>query len=141
MRPLFICGLLILLTLAARSQKSDEQIIRDILGQQTLAWNSGDLDKFLVGYWPNDSLMYIGKKGITYGYEQTLKQYRQSYPDTATMGKLSFDILHVNRISTDAFFVAGKWSLKRTAGDLSGHFTLVFRKLKNKWLIVSDHSS
>ena len=37
--------------------------------------------------------------------------------------------------------MVGKWHLKRTIGDLSGHFTLILKLIKGQWMIVSDHSS
>ena len=86
-------------------------------------------------------MMFIGKSGVTYGYDNTLNNYRKNYSDTAQMGKLTFDILKVQRLSPEYFFVLGKWHLKRTIGDLHGHYTLMFRKINGKWVIVSDHSS
>ena len=85
--------------------------------------------------------MFIGKSGITYGWQKTLDNYKKRYPDTAAMGKLDFDLLEVKRLSVMYFFVAGKWHLTRTIGDVGGHFTLLFKKVKNKWVIVADHSS
>ena len=67
--------------------------------------------------------------------------YKKGYPDTAAMGKLNFDILEVKRLSVMYFFVVGKWHLTRSIGDVGGHFTLLFKRVKNKWLIVADHSS
>ena len=125
----------------AGSAQSDEMIIRNILERQTRDWNQGDLRSFMQGYWKNDSLKFIGKSGLTYGWQQTLDNYRKNYPDTATMGKLSFNIKEIKRLSVMYFFVIGKWNLKRTIGDLSGHYTLLFKKIKNQWVIVADHSS
>ena len=126
---------------AAFAQNKDVQTIRALLEEQRLAWNSGDLNHFMGTYWQNDSLMFIGKSGVTYGWQNTLDNYKKGYPDTAAMGKLKFDILLVKRISTDHFFVTGKWFLNRSIGDVGGHFTLLFRKIKSKWVIVADHSS
>ena len=120
--------------------KNKEQIL-SILDRQTRDWNRGDIDGFMVGYWNNDSLMFIGKSGITYGYKQTLANYKKNYSDTAQMGKLSFNILQVKRLSAEYYYVVGKWMLKRTVGDLSGHYNLLFRKINGKWVIVADHSS
>ncbi|HMK05339.1 MAG TPA: hypothetical protein VK489_14150 [Ferruginibacter sp.] len=72
--------------------------------------------------------------------EKTIRS-EKSYPDTATMGKLDFDILEVKRLSVMYFFIAGKWHLTRSIGNIGGHFTLLFKKVKNKWMIVADHSS
>lgn len=120
----------------------DRQIILNILDTQTKAWNNGDVEKFMNGYWVSDSLMYIGKSGVKYGYQGTLESYRKNYPDKATMGTLKFDIIKVNFIAKDACFVVGKWHLTRPEkGDIGGHYTLLWRKIKGKWLIVADHSS
>ena len=132
---------LLLFSFAAFAQKTDEQQIRSILEAQTKYWNNGDLEQFMKGYWNNDSLMFIGKSGITYGWQSTLNNYKNGYPDTAAMGKLKFDILEVKRLSVMYFFVVGKWHLTRSIGDVGGHFTLLFKKVKNKWVIVADHSS
>lgn len=122
-------------------QSHDEKMIRSVLEEQRLAWNSGEIEKYMTGYWQNDSLMFIGKSGITYGWQNTLNNYKKGYPDTAAMGKLKFDILEVKRLSVMYFFVVGKWHLTRSIGDAGGHFTLLFKKIKNRWVIVADHSS
>ena len=120
---------------------ADETAIRSSLEEQRLAWNTGKLEPFMDTYWKNDSLMFIGKSGVTYGWQNTLDNYKKGYPDTAAMGKLKFDILEVKRLSEMYFFVVGKWHLTRSIGNVGGHFTLLFRKVKNKWVIIADHSS
>ena len=77
----------LLLVLFTSAQSKDETAIRQILDTQTKAWNKGDLDGFMKGYWENDSLMFIGKSGVTYGWKNTLENYKKGYPDTAAMGK------------------------------------------------------
>src|SRR5258705_9012772 len=73
----------------------DESAIRKVLNDQVIAWNNGDIEKFMQGYWKNDSLMFISAKGIKWGWQTTLDNYKKGYPDTITMGKLSFDLLVV----------------------------------------------
>ena len=126
---------------AMYGQSKNEQIVRNLLEEQRQAWNTGDLEKFMAKYWQSDSLMFIGKSGVTYGWQNTLNNYKKGYPDTAAMGKLKFDILQVKRLSVMYFFMVGKWHLTRSIGDVGGHFTLLFKKVKNKWVIVADHSS
>lgn len=123
------------------AQPNDEKAIRQLLDEQTQAWNQGDLESFMKTYWKNDSLMFIGKNGVTYGWANTLNNYKKSYPDTTAMGKLSFDILLVKRLSADYAHVIGKWRLQRSIGDLDGHYTLLLKKIKGKWVIIADHSS
>lgn len=137
----FLSISLMLISFFAAAQSKDEQEIRALLARQTRDWNRANLEEFMKGYWNSDSLMFIGKSGVTYGYNNTLENYRKNYSDTAQMGKLSFNILHVKRVSSDAYFVVGKWFLKRSVGDVGGHYTLWFRKIKGEWVIVADHSS
>ena len=140
MRPVFI-SLFIITSFSVFSQTKDETEVRNVLAKQNAAWNRGDVDAFMVGYWENDSLMFIGKSGVTYGYKNTLANYKKNYPDTAAMGKLTFTLIQVKQLSPQYFHVTGKYYLTRTIGDASGHFTLLFRKINGKWLIISDHSS
>lgn len=141
MKKLFILILLISSTIAF-AQNKDEQQILSILDAQSKAWNTGKIDQFMKGYWQSDSLMFIGSSGITYGYDATLKNYYKRYPDRDAMGQLTFTILKLNRISNDSYFVIGKWFLKREKnGDVGGHFTLLWKKIKGEWVIVADHSS
>jgi ketosteroid isomerase-like protein len=95
----------------------------------------------MATYWKSDSLLFIGKKGPTYGWKATLENYKKGYPDTAAMGKLSFHLLELKKLAGDVYFVVGKWMLARTAGDLSGHFTILLRKINGEWKIIADHSS
>lgn len=133
--------ILIILTIKTNAQTTFEAAIRQILQTQEKAWNNGNLDAFMFGYWNNDSLMFIGKKGLTYGYHATLANYKKSYPDTAHMGKFSSTIISIKKLSNEYYFVIGKWELFRTVGNISGHYSLLFRKIKGKWVIIADHSS
>jgi ketosteroid isomerase-like protein len=131
---LLVCG-----SLAAQSK--DELAIRKLLDTQTDAWNRGDVEGFMKGYWENDSLMFIGKSGVTFGYTNTLNNYKKGYPDTAAMGKLQFTLIQVKKLSREYYHITGRWFLKRSIGDIGGHYTLLFRKIKGSWVIVADHSS
>jgi hypothetical protein len=126
-------------TLAAQSR--DETRILQLLDRQTADWNRGDVQAFMKGYWENDSLMFVGKSGVTYGWTNTLNNYKKGYPDTASMGKLHFDIIKVKRLSKKYYFVVGKWFLKRSVGDIGGHYNLLFEKINGEWVIIADHSS
>jgi ketosteroid isomerase-like protein len=123
------------------AQNKDVAAIQSILDNQIKSWNSGDLDAFMVGYLHSDSLVFIGKSGPTYGYENTLANYKKSYPDKSHMGTLQFEIISFKPINNDHYFVIGKWKLIRTVGDLNGVYTLLFRKTKDGWKIIADHSS
>lgn len=137
---LLLCTSFILTHLQAQTNK-DEKAILDLLTKQTQAWNKGNLDEFMSGYWQSDSLMFVGKNGVTYGYTNTLNNYKKNYNDSEKMGKLFFEILQVKKLAINYYWVLGKWFLKRSIGDVGGHYTLLFKKIKNKWVIIADHSS
>jgi hypothetical protein len=115
--------------------------IRKVLLEQVIAWNNGNIEDYMHGYWNSDSLLFIGSKGPRYGYDATLKRYKEAYPDADHMGHLTFAITSIQKLSDEYCFVVGKWALARTAGNVDGSYTLLFRKIKNKWVIVCDHSS
>lgn len=141
MRKLLTSILLLFSSFIIFGQSKDEIAIKKILDAQVDAWNGGNIHKFMEGYWQNDSLMFIGKSGITYGWQQTLNNYQKHYPDTASMGKLNFDSLAFKPLSPMFYFIVGRWHLQRSIGNLEGYFTLLFRKINGKWFIIADHSS
>lgn len=131
------CGLLPAQALRA----ADEAAIRAVMAAQEAAWNRGDLEAFMHGYWEDEGLKFIGKTGVTYGWQATLDRYRKGYPDRAAMGTLHFDLLHLERISSKSALVVGKWTLQRAEDQPGGHFSLLWKKIKGQWVIVADHSS
>lgn len=141
MTRLYLLFFLLLGNSIAVAAQTDEQQIRSLLARQVTDWNKGDIPAYMQGYWDNDSLIFIGKNGPVYGYRPTLERYQKSYPDTAHMGQLRFEIVSLKRLSADHYFGIGKWALKRSAGDVGGSWTLLFRKINGKWKIVVDHSS
>ncbi|MFV0605286.1 MAG: YybH family protein [Niabella sp.] len=134
-------AIFLLVVVNVNAQRNTVKAITAVMAQQTTAWNSGNLEAFMQTYWNNDSLMFIGKNGVTYGWQNTLNNYIKSYPDKAAMGFLTFNLLKIQKLAKTKYNVVGNWRLKRNAGDVGGHFTLIFHKIKGKWLIVQDHSS
>lgn len=125
--------------IAAQSRTADA--IKKVMDTQQQAWNEGNLEAFMAGYWRSDSLCFIGSRGLTHGWDQTLANYQKGYPSADAMGKLTFTVLSVERLSRKSAYVIGKWHLARKGGDLQGHYTLLWKKIKGQWYIVSDHSS
>lgn len=141
MKNLFLFFTSLLFSIFSVAQNNTENKIISILQTQDESWNNGDIDGFMQTYWKSDSLMFIGKSGVTYGWKNTLNNYKRGYPDTAAMGKLSFTLINIKKLSRKYYHVIGKWYLTRTAGNLQGHFTLLLQKIQGKWLIIADHSS
>ncbi len=133
--------ILVLGSFPSFGQSKDELEVRKVLSDQVAAWNRGDIDGFMKGYWKSDSLTFTGKNGVTYGWTKTLNNYKRNYADTVAMGKLTFTLLNVDTLSPGVFHVIGKWHLRRSIGNLEGHFTVIFKKVNGEWVIIADHSS
>ncbi len=141
MQKIFFLTLFFIFSTNVFAQNTDEKMIKAAMEEQLNAWNAGDIDRYMETYWHSDSLMFIGKNGPTYGFDKTKANYKKGYPDTVAMGKLDFEIISMKRLSVMYYSVVGKWHLKRSIGDVGGAFTLIFRKIKKKWVIIQDHSS
>jgi ketosteroid isomerase-like protein len=131
---------LVLVAMYGMGQSSDTATVRDIMRKQQDAWNKGDLEGFMSYYWKSDSLKFIGSKGITYGWQQTLDNYKKGYPNQEAMGILTFDINSIEKLSPTNIFVIGKWQLKKKDSEVGGYYTLLWKKKKGKWVIVTDHT-
>lgn len=140
MKHLLYC-LYLFISCTAFAQSKDEQSIRHMLAAQVAEWNKGSVEGYMKGYWESDSLIFIGAKGPRYGYQATLKKYKEAYPDADHMGTLTSTIISLKKLSPDYCFIVGSWALKRNAGDVGGSYTLLLRKIKGEWVIVCDHSS
>ncbi len=115
--------------------------IRAVLDAQVAAWNRGDLEAFMAGYWKSDRTAFVGSSGILRGWQAVLDRYRRSYPDRAAMGRLTFSDLEITVLAPDAALVLGRWQLERAADRPGGVFTLVARKFPEGWRIIHDHTS
>lgn len=119
----------------------DSLSIMKVMSFQQDAWNKGDIDSFMQGYLKSDELVFSGKSGPVYGWENTKKRYYSSYPNTKIMGKLNFTIKKIRSLSSNSAYLIGEYYLKRSGEDSNGHFTLLWKKIDSNWLIVSDHTS
>ena len=118
-----------------------ESDIKAVMKMQEQAWSDGDVYQFMEGYWKSENLSFVGKSGINKGWETTLNNYIKGYPSKDAMGKLTFDVLEMNRISRDAYHMIGRYTLVRKVDKPTGLFTLIWKYIDGQWLIVSDHTS
>ena len=126
----------------ADAHDADRAAIRAVLKAQQAAWNRGDVEAFLVGYWQSPELTFSGSNGVSRGWDGVRARYKKNYPDSATMGELDFSDLEFRFLGPSAALVLGKWHLKReTAGDIGGVFTLIWQKFPEGWTIIHDHTS
>jgi len=129
------------LTKPTDERKPDREAIRAVLSAQQTAWNRGDVDAFLVGYWRSPELTFSGSSGVARGWDGVRTRYKKNYPDEAAMGELDFSELEFRFLGPDAALVLGRWHLKREKDDVGGVFTLVWRRFPDGWKIIHDHTS
>ncbi|BAJ04238.1 YybH family protein [Shewanella violacea] len=134
-----LTALFMLLSFSASAVPTDD--IAHILSEQQAAWNRGDLDGYMQGYWNNEKMRFISGKKIRYGWAETLAAYKKNYPDKATLGQLKFTINDTKMLSNYAAIVVGHWQLTRAKDKPSGVFTLLVEKLNDRWVITHDHTS
>ena len=122
-------------------KEKDSLQILTVLETQRQAWNNFDIDEFMQGYLKSDKLVFSGSNGPIYGWNFVKDRYLSTYSSNELMGYLDFEINDLFLISKKVALLLGKFNIKRDNENLSGYFTLVFKKIKGNWYIVSDHTS
>lgn len=125
---------------AEKSSETDIKEIKQVLNQSAIDWSKGDLEAYMNAYWKSSSLKFIGSRGVTYGWQKTLDNYKKGYPTQEHTGTLTFDLIHVDFIADKVYSVIGKYHLERTVGEANGIFTLIFKEINGEWKIIVDHS-
>jgi ketosteroid isomerase-like protein len=115
--------------------------IRKVMEIQAVAWNKGDIEAFMEGYWKSEKLNFVSGTNVARGWQAALDRYKKGYDSRAKMGKLTFSDLEITVLSKDSAVVLGSWALKRESDNPGGKFTLIFRKFKDGWKIIHDHTS
>jgi uncharacterized protein (TIGR02246 family) len=118
-----------------------ERAVRQVLDEQVEAWNRGDLEGFMAGYWASPELSFFSQDKRTRGWEATLERYRRDYPTKEKRGRLAFRDVEVRVLGPDSAFVRGRYELLRGDDRPTGLFTVVFKRLPEGWRIVHDHTS
>lgn len=116
--------------------------IQQVLSAQLEGWNKGSVDSFMMGYWNSESLKFITKNGIKFGYQTVSDNYKKSYPNKEAMGELMFDNLAFTSLTdrNDIINVTGKWHVKHHGEMSEGLFSLIFKYTDNDWKIIIDHT-
>jgi len=137
------CAVIILLATIGfgNLHSQQEKSIRAVLDSQAVAWNRGDIEGYMHGYWNSDSLLFTSSGNVRRGYAATLEKYKKSYDTKAKMGTLKFSDLALTLLSPDAAWVFGHWELRRKNDRPGGVFTLILRKFPEGWKIIHDHTS
>jgi ketosteroid isomerase-like protein len=132
---------MLLLALAVSAKENAETAIRGVLEAQTAAWNRGDIEGFMAGYWRSEETVFISGDSVTRGWQATLDRYKKGYDTRDKMGALTFSDLDIKKIDKKNAVVIGRWALARANDNPRGRFTLLFRKFKEGWRVVHDHTS
>ena len=122
------------------TKDKDKADILSIMNAQEKAWSNNDIEGFMEGYWKSDSLKFYGANGLTYGWENTLANYKKRYPTKDHSGKLNFKINAITKVNDGAYYVMGEYFLKRSVGDTNGIFMIIFKKINGQWKIIADTS-
>lgn len=114
-----------------------------VLQAQTEAWNRGDLEAYMEGYWKSDKLTFYGGGTVVRGWQATLERYRRRYQSGGrAMGRLDFPDQEVEVLGPDTALARGYYHLRMPDGsEPRGLYTVILRKLPEGWRIVHDHSS
>jgi ketosteroid isomerase-like protein len=133
---------LLAITMSVSAQISKAQVdIRKVMDKQAAAWNRGDVEGFMQGYWKSEQMVFVSGNNVARGWQAALDRYKKNYDSKAKMGTLSFTDLEITVLSKDSAVVLGSWALQRAGDNPGGKFTLIFRKFKDGWKIIHDHTS
>lgn len=124
--------------------QSDEKIIsavHAVMDAQVGAWNRGDIDGFMDGYWRSENMVFISGDSVTKGWQPTLERYKKNYNTREKMGTLTFSDLEFNVLTKTDVVVIGRWMVTKEKENPKGRFTLIFRRMKEGWRVVHDHTS
>ena len=126
-----------------KNYKDSCEEINDLMYEQEESWNNGNIEDFMKKYWKNDSLIFIGKSGINYGWNKTTSNYKKSYPSQNLMGLLHFNNIKCLSINDTTHIISGQWNISRldSSKNVGGYYSLMWIKKENGWRIVYDHSS
>lgn len=117
-----------------------ERIARALVAQEE-AWNRGDVDAFMTGYWKSEDLRFATGGTVIMGWQAGLGEFHVRYHSREQMGRLSLSDFDIRVLSDDAALAFGRWKLEHNGDTLSGLFTQLFRKIGGRWVIVHDHTS
>jgi len=115
--------------------------VQAVLSAQAAAWNRGDLEGFMAGYWRSEETIFVSGDSLTRGWQTVLDRYKKNYDTREKMGTLVYSDLEITPIGTNAAIALGRWHLQRAKDEPHGRFTLIFRRTKQGWRIVHDHTS
>jgi ketosteroid isomerase-like protein len=130
--------------LTSRLRHGDQKTvtaITSVLDAQVAAWNQGDIEGFMHGYWESPETIFVSGDNVMRGWQNVLDRYKKSYDSREKMGTLAFTDLEITSIGKGLAVALGRWKLTRAADTPHGRFTLILRLTPQGWRIIHDHTS
>ena len=146
-RIYFVAAFLLVTTMSTHASAQDASdtksmaAIKAVIEAQRDAWNKGDIEGYMDGYDRSESTVFVSGDNVTHGWQTVLERYKKGYDTREKMGVLTFSDLEITLLSKDSAVVLGRWHLKRSQDEPHGRFTLIFKKTKQGWRIIHDHTS
>jgi len=137
----FCCAAVVASIFAVEPKDDAASGIQTVIHAQQDAWNRGDIDAFMNGYWRSEKTVFVSGDEVTRGWQKVLDRYKAKYSDRAKMGTLTFSEIEITNLSDDSAIALGSWRLNREKGQPHGRFTLIFRRFPDGWKIIHDHTS
>ncbi len=135
-----LCCIWLILGCTRPSEVTRNEVLKIevVLRLQENAWNTGDLDGFMAGYWDSPDLEFVSDK-TTRGFQPVRERYYKSYKaEGKEMGVLTFTDLNVTLLTDSEASATGNWKVVKSQDTSSGGFTLSFRKFDHSWKIIKD---
>jgi uncharacterized protein (TIGR02246 family) len=130
----------ILGTLWAADPVADTREIRATMDRQVQAWNNGNIEGFMAGYWKSDSFTFQSGNKRLIGWDNLMAMYKKNYAGEK-MGKLKFTDIQIKTLANDVYLILGRWQVTTKDSQKEGLFTLIFKRIGKDWKIIHDHSS
>ena len=115
--------------------------VRAVIDAQRDAWNRGAVAGYMDGYARTADISFISGDSFTRGWQTVHDRYQKNYNSREKMGTLTFSDLETTVLSADSVMVLGRWHLERASDQPHGRFTLIFRRTRQGWRIIHDHTS
>ncbi len=114
--------------------------IRAVIGRMQDAWNRGDFEGYMQGFW-NPGVTFVSGGKIITGWQATLDHYKRDYATPERRGRLTFCDLQVQMLAPDAAQLVGHYDLERPVSPQHGVNTRLFRRIGGRWVIALNHVS
>jgi uncharacterized protein (TIGR02246 family) len=124
-----------------KSTSNSGAAIRAVIEAQRDAWNRGDIEGYMDGYQRSPTTVFVSGDNVTHGWQTVLEHYKKGYDTREKMGVLTFTDLEITTLSKNSAVVVGRWHLQRAKDEPHGRFTLIFRRTRQGWKIIHDHTS